>query len=55
MEDLPTVELMRERFGPSLQEHKRAFLDVIADNLGERSTAALQAFQDARIARKDAA
>ncbi len=52
---LPTVDLMRDKFGPSLQHHKRAFLDVIADNLGERSTAALQKFQDARIARKDAA
>ena len=55
MEHLPTRALMRDRFGPSLAHHKRAFLDVIADNLGERSTAALQAFQDARIARKDEA
>ncbi len=52
MEHLPTRALMRDRFGPSLAHHKTAFLDVIEDNLGERSTAALQAFQDARIARK---
>lgn len=55
MEHLPTRELMRQRFGPSLAHHKKAFLDVIADNLGARTTAALQANQDARIARKEAA
>ena len=55
MESLPTIDAMRDRFGPSLAHHKRAFLDVIADNLGSRSTQALQDFQDARIARKDAA
>ncbi len=52
MEQLPTRALMRNRFGPSLAHHKRDFLAVIDDNLGERSTGALQAFQDARIARK---
>jgi hypothetical protein len=46
----PTVDAMRDRFGPSLQHHKKAFLDVIADNLGERSTAALQRWQDAQLA-----
>lgn len=50
-----TKDEMRERFGPSLAHHKRAFLDVIADNLGSRSTQALQDFQDARIARREAA
>lgn len=45
----PTVDAMRDRFGPSLQLQKRAFLDVIADNLGERSTAALQRWQDQQI------
>lgn len=55
MEHLPTIPLMRERFGPSLQHHKRAFLEVIADNLGERSTAALQRYQDERIERSKAA
>lgn len=49
MARFPTVEAMRERFGPSLQLQKKAFLDVIADNLGERSTAALQAWQDQQI------
>ena len=55
MMHLPTIPLMREKFGPSFQHHKRAFLEVIADNLGERSTAALQQFQDDRIARREAA
>ena len=55
MMHLPTIPLMREKFGPSFQHHKRAFLNVIADNLGERSTAALQQFQDDRIARREAA
>lgn len=44
-----TIDLMRERFGPSLHHHKRAFLDLLLDKLGERSTAALQQWQDARI------
>lgn len=50
MPEYPTVDAMRDRFGPSLQHHKKAFLDVIADNLGERSTAALQRWQDAQLA-----
>lgn len=46
---------MRNRFGPSLAHHKRAFLDVIADNLGERSTAALQRWQEQQIELEKAA
>lgn len=42
----PTVDAMREQFGPSLQHHKRAFLSVIEDNLGERGTGALQRWAD---------
>ena len=40
---------MRESFGPSYALHKRDFLRWIQDTLGERSTAALQAWQDAEI------
>ena len=43
------LEAMRQLFGPSLHHHKRAFLDVLHDKLGERSTAALQRYQDARL------
>lgn len=50
-----TVATMRDEFGPSLHHHKRDFVEWLQDTLGERSTAALQAYQDARIARKDAA
>lgn len=45
----PTVDAMRDKFGPSFALHKRAFLDVIGDNIGERSTAALQAWQEREI------
>lgn len=45
----PTVDAMRAQFGPSLAHHKRAFVDLIAEKLGERSTAALQAWQDDQI------
>lgn len=52
MEDSPTVELMRERFGPSLQHHKVAFLEEIGTRLyvvpGAR-TQALQDLQDSLI------
>lgn len=48
MEAHPTVDAMKARFGPSLHHHKRDFLDLIHDRLGERSTAALQQFQDAQ-------
>lgn len=48
MPQFPTRDRMRERFGPSLHHSKRAFLDVIADNLAERSTAALQRWADAQ-------
>lgn len=51
----PTVAGMLANFGPSLHHHKRAFLALIADKLGERSTAALQAWQDAQIAQQVAA
>lgn len=47
--DLPTRDAMRAAYGPSLQHHKREFLDLIAEKLGERSTAALQRDQDARL------
>lgn len=42
-------DAMREHFGPSLFHHKRAFLDLIAEKLGERSTAALQRWQEAQL------
>lgn len=51
----PTRDAMRDKFGPSLAHHKRAFLEVIADHLGERSTAALQAWQDNEIGLEKAA
>lgn len=44
------AEAMRELYGPSLHHHKRDFLVLIQDLLGERSTAALQRFQDAKLA-----
>lgn len=40
---------MREIHGPSLHHHKRAFVEWLQDTLGERSTDALQRFQDARL------
>jgi hypothetical protein len=49
LEQYPTVDAMRAQFGPSLAHHKRAFVDLIAEKLGERSTAALQAWQDDQI------
>lgn len=45
----PSRDAMREKFGPSYTHHKRAFLEVVADHLGERNTAALQAWQDHQI------
>lgn len=44
----PTVAGMLAHYGPSLHHHKRAFLAMIAERLGERSTAALQRWQDAQ-------
>jgi len=41
-----TVDSMLRKFGPSLHHHKCQFLDWIAEELGERSTAALQRYQD---------
>ena len=52
LEELPSRELMRERFGPSLQHHKVAFLYEIGERLyienGQR-TKALQDLQDELI------
>lgn len=45
---------MLAKYGPSLQLHKRAFVDLIAEKLGERSTAALQRWQDAQLYEDDA-
>lgn len=50
-----TILAMRERYGPSLAHHKRDFIEWIQDNLGERSTAALQRYQDQQIKRSEAA
>lgn len=50
-----TVDRMRAEFGPSLHHHKRDFVEWIQDVLGERSTAALQRWQDEQIAQKEAA
>lgn len=47
--EFDTVDSMRGRFGPSLHHHKRDFVNVLQDNLGERSTAALQRWQDAQL------
>lgn len=55
MSQFPTVSGMLANFGPSLHHHKRAFLAFIAEKLGERSTAALQAWQDEQIAKRVAA
>lgn len=44
-------ESMRDEFGPSLQLHKRDFVNLLQDLLGERSTAALQRWQDEQIGR----
>lgn len=44
-----TVDSMREKYGPSLHHHKRDFLVWIQDTLGERSTAALQRYQDEQL------
>ena len=50
-----SVERMRNRFGASLHHHKRDFLTWIQDVLGERSTGALQKWQDNEIQRRNAA
>ncbi|MGD9643849.1 MAG: Ref family recombination enhancement nuclease [Elusimicrobiales bacterium] len=42
-------ESMRRQFGPSLQLHKRAFVELLQEQLGERSTEALQRFQDGML------
>ena len=43
------AEHMRDEFGPSLAAHKRDFLEWLQDTLGERSTAALQRYQDEQL------
>lgn len=43
------AEGMRRKFGPSLALHKRAFVELLQDQLGERSTDALQRFQDGML------
>lgn len=55
MPHLPTEKRMREVFGPSLHHHKRDFLAWLQDRLGERSTAALQRWQDNQIEWRKAA
>lgn len=50
-----TVDSMRRRFGPSFHHHKKAFLRELFDRLGQRSTAALQDWQDSRITWRKAA
>jgi len=42
-------DAMRDKYGPSLAHHKRAFVELIAEKLGERSTAALQKWQDDQL------
>lgn len=37
---------MKLRYGPSLQLHKREFVETLQDMLGERSTGALQRYRD---------
>lgn len=37
---------MRRLFGPSFASYKRDFMEWLQDTLGERSTRALQAYQD---------
>lgn len=44
-----TVDSMRDEFGPSLHHHKRDFVEWLQDVLGERSTSALQAWQEQQI------
>jgi hypothetical protein len=44
-----TAAAMRDQYGPSLQLHKTDFVNWLQDTLGERSTAALQKFQDDAI------
>jgi hypothetical protein len=50
-----TAAAMRDQYGPSLQLHKTDFVNWLQDTLGERSTAALQKFQDEAIRGSEAA
>lgn len=43
------ADRMRLLYGPSLHHHKRDFVELLQDRLGERSTDALQRFQDALL------
>lgn len=47
------AEAMRQAYGPSLQLNKRSFLDLLLELLGQRSTQALQRWQDAQLADVD--
>jgi hypothetical protein len=55
MPQYPTRDLMRAKFGPSLHHSKRAFLDVIQDNLAERSTEVLQRWAESQMQLRSAA
>lgn len=50
-----TRDEMLARFGPSLHHHKRDFVEWLQDTLGERSTEALQRWQDEQINWSEAA
>lgn len=52
---LKACAVMRELYGPSLTANKREFMDWLQDVLGERSTAALQRWQDDQINWREAA
>jgi hypothetical protein len=47
-----SIEAMRAKFGPSLHHHKRAFVEWLQDEFGERSTLALQRIQEGLLARR---
>lgn len=55
MPQYASIDAMREEFGPSLHHHKRDFVEWLQDTLGERSTEALQRWQDDQINWRDAA
>lgn len=46
---LRSADEMREIYGPSLHHHKRDFVEWLQDVLGERSTGALQRWQEEQI------
>lgn len=47
------TEHMRRRYGPSLFHHKRALLELLLAVFGQRSTEALQRYQDDLIAGRE--